>query len=140
MDSFGILIDRDEDTHSKKNMAECICYCCQKGYDCYVSNPCFEFWLLLHLSDVSVEYRTRLKELRENKKVTGMYTFVGKEVSDKAGHGKHNINFKKNYLDHVDEAIARAKKFPMTGNELIDSMGSNIGNLIEALRRYPVKS
>lgn len=52
LDEFGILIDRDAQTHSELNMIECIKHCKQNNYSCYIVNPCFEFWLLLHLSDV----------------------------------------------------------------------------------------
>ena len=49
LDEFCILIDRDTQTHSELNMLECIRYCKEKNYSCYIANPCFEFWLLLHL-------------------------------------------------------------------------------------------
>ena len=80
-----------------------------KKYTCYIANPCFEFWLLLHLSDVNNEYADKLEEIRENKKVSNNHTFVSKVLSSKAHHGKNNINFKKNYLPNIDIAIARAK-------------------------------
>ena len=51
-DEFGIVIDRDKETHSERNMRDCINHCNSHNYLCFISNPCFEFWLLLHLCDV----------------------------------------------------------------------------------------
>ncbi len=139
LDEFGILIDRDFQTHSELNMMECIKYCKEKNYSCYISNPCFEFWLLLHLSDVKKEYANEMLKISENKKVSDSHTFVSKEVSLKAHHGKSGINFKKNYLPNIDVAIARAKEFSSDEYELIDNVGCNIWKLIEKMKKYEVE-
>ncbi len=136
LDEFGILIDRDMQTHSEANMLECIEYCKEKNYSCYIVNPCFEFWLLLHLSDVKEEYSDRLSDIKENKRISQNHTFVSKEVSLKAHHGKSGINFKKNYMAYIDTAIARAKEFASDETELVDSIGCNIWKLLEAMKKY----
>lgn len=55
LDEFCVLIDRDTKSHSETNMNDCISHCEAKSYNCYVTNPCFEFWLLLHFSNVKKE-------------------------------------------------------------------------------------
>ncbi len=139
LDEFGILIDRDMQTHSEANMLECIEYCKEKNYSCYIVNPCFEFWLLLHLSDVKEEYSDRLSDIKENKRISQNHTFVSKEVSLKAHHGKSGINFKKNYMAYIDTAIARAKEFASDETELVDSIGCNIWKLLEAMKKYKLQ-
>ncbi len=139
LDEFGILIDRDMQTHSEANMLECIEYCKEKNYSCYIANPCFEFWLLLHLSDVKEEYSDRLSDIKENKRISQNHTFVSKEVSLKAHHGKSGINFKKNYMAYIDTAIARAKEFASDETELVDSIGCNIWKLLEAMKKYKLQ-
>lgn len=136
LDEFGILIDRDMKTHSELNMKECIKHCKEHNYSCYIANPCFEFWLLLHHSDVKKEYVDRLEKIKENEKVSDNHTFVSKEVSLKAHHGKSGINFKKNYLPYIDIAIERAKEFASEEQELVDNIGCNVWKLIEAMKRY----
>lgn len=136
LDEFGILIDRDIHTHSEANMLECIQYCKEKGYACYIVNPCFEFWLLLHLSDVKSEYSDRFDMIKENKKVSDNHTFVSKEVSNKAHHGKSGINFKKNYMLHVDDAISRAKEFTSDEMNLVEEIGCNVWKLLESMKNY----
>lgn len=136
LDEFGILIDRDMQTHSEVNMLDCIRYCREKNYACYIANPCFEFWLLLHLSDVKSEYADKLDEIKENKKVSGSHTFVSREVSRKAHHAKSGINFKENYMPHVDTAIARAKEFASDELELVEKIGCNVWKLLEDMKNY----
>lgn len=135
-DEFAVLIDRDMNTHSEINMIKCINYCREKKYSCYIANPCFEFWLLLHLSDVKEEYKNSLDDIKKNEKVTDKHTYVSKEVSKKAGHGKSGINFVKNYMHKIDLAIERAKQFAYEEEELIDNIGCNLWKLIEHMRVF----
>lgn len=137
LDEFAILIDRDKETHSEVNLSECIKHCKDKGYKCYIANPCFEFWLLMHLADIEKEFGERLDEIKENKVLSNKHTFVSKEVSDRAHHGKSNINFVKNYMRYIDKAIEQARKFPEDEYELVDSIGCNLWKLMEELKMYP---
>lgn len=136
LDEFGILIDRDLHTHSEINMSDCIRYCKEKNYRCYIVNPCFEFWLLLHLSDVREEYKDNLDNIKQNPKLTGRHTFVSNEVSNKAHHGKSCINFKGNYMMNIDIAIERAKQFANDEDELVTNIGCNIWKLIVRMKEF----
>lgn len=136
LDEFAILIDRDIQSHSEVNMLDCINYCREKGYNCYIANPCFEFWLLLHLSDVKEEYKDNMEKIRENPKVSRHHTYVSREVSDKAHHGKGGIGFKNNYLPFIDDAVQRAKEFASEENDLLNQVGCNIWKLLEDMRGF----
>lgn len=125
-----------EEEISRKQKNEFVTDLLKIGYACYIANPCFEFWLLLHLSDVKKEYRDRMLELKENRKVSDKHTFVSKEVSEKAHHGKSGINFRKNYMPYIDVAISRAKEFASTEDELVDNIGCNVWKLVETLKNY----
>lgn len=134
MDEFCVMIDRDMHTHSETNMSDCIEHCRKEGYRCFITNPCFEFWLLLHLTDVRSEYN--LDDIKENEKMSGAHTFVSKEVSKKAGHGKSGINFERNYLPKVKMAVERAKGFASEEEQLIDDIGCNLWKLIEDMQSF----
>jgi hypothetical protein len=136
LDEFAILIDRDMQTHSEVNMMECINHCKEKGYHCYIANPCFEFWLLLHLSDVKEEYKDNMEEIKNNKKVSRKHTYVSKEVSDKAHHSKGGIGFNNNYLPKVDDAIQRAKEFASDEEDLIYEIGCNVWKMLEGMKAF----
>jgi hypothetical protein len=136
LDEFAVLIDRDMQTHSESNIYECIKHCKDKGYKCYIANPCFEFWLLMHLADIEKEFGNQLDKIKENKKVSEQHTFVSKEVSDRAHHGKSGINFDRRYLPYIDKAVIQAQKFPGDEIELVDGIGCNLWKLIEELKMY----
>ena len=134
-DEFCILIDRDAGSHSSEDMNFILQYCKEK-YRCFITNPCFEFWLLLHFSDVYEEYSDQLDLIRENKKVSNAHTFVSNELSVKAHHGKKGIAFKEKYLPHIEEAIIRASKFASDNEALITDIGCNIWILIKEMQSF----
>ena len=135
-DVFAVMIDRDSLSHSEEEILKLIEDCKDNGYKCFISTPCFEFWLLLHVCDVKEEYKDKLGDILENRKVTSSHTFVSKELSQKANHGKtiSEKAFKENYLDNIDIAIERAKQFEQTERGLINKLGSNIPELFKILR------
>ena len=135
-DEFCILIDRDAGSHSSEDMNFILQYCKEKKYRCFITNPCFEFWLLLHFSDVYEEYSDQLDLIRENKKVSNAHTFVSNELSAKAHHGKKGIAFKEKYLPHIEEAIIRASKFASDNEALITDIGCNIWILIKEMQSF----
>lgn len=136
LDEFAVLVDRDIHTHSEINMLECIRHCKNNNYKCYIANPCFEFWLLMHLSDIYKEFGGQLDEIKENKKVSKQHTFISKAVSDRAHHGKTGINFVKKYMPYIDKAVEQAKMFPSDEKELVDNIGCNLWKMIEELKVY----
>lgn len=85
-----------------------------------VSNPCFEFWLLLHISDwggESVSSRDVNKILKEK---------LG-------GYKKSNVKIEQ-FKNGVDEAILRAKLLtPLTGYRWPVNPGTNVYILVEAI-------
>lgn len=139
LDEFCVLIDRDTKSHTETNMNDCISHCKTKGYTCYVTNPCFEFWLLLHFSNVIEEYADKLETIKENNKVSERHTFVSNEVSKKAHHRKKIHRFETTYLPRIDDAITHAKAFPSDVDNLVDSIGCNIWKLIEKMREFDPK-
>ena len=137
-DEFCIMIDRDTGSHSAEDMRFVVQYCEKNNYRCFIiTNPCFEFWLLLHFSDIHEEYADYLDKIRENRKVSKTHTFVSKELSLRVHHGKKGISFKENYLPHIEDTLVRATKFASDNNALIEEIGCNIWKLIKERLCYP---
>ena len=135
-DFFGIVIDRDCGNHSRELMEKCIEICKEKGYNCYVSNPCFEFWLLLHLCNVKAEFsEDQLKELLLNKKVSNAHTVTSFEVSKRAHHKKDisKAIFDSKYYPNITSALAQADEFVSSFPDLLDCLGTNIPSLLGIL-------
>ncbi len=135
-DAFGIVIDRDCGSHSAKQMKCVVEKCKKKKYLCYITNPCIEFWQLLHVSDVASEYAEFLEDILQNKTDEKKNTFVSNLLYEKTGERKaiQAKTFEKYYLPNVDLAIERAKGFAPS-DQLLEKIGSNLGELIELLRQ-----
>lgn len=134
-DRFGIVIDRDCRSHSVEQMNRVIQKCGQKKYLCYITNPCLEFWLLLHVCDVQAEYADRLDEILDNPVDEKDNSLVSNLLHAKTGQRKaiQAKVFEKFYLRNIDLAIQRAKGFA-SGDELLNKPGSNLGELFALLR------
>lgn len=133
-DEFCIVIDRDSDSNTKENLQEIYNMCKEKGYKMCLSNPCFEFWLLLHFSDIKNEYSDMLDKIKTNETISCKHTFVSKELSKKARHTKKQIKFNINYLKRIDNAINNAEQFSTKVQDIINDIGTNIGELIIDMR------
>ena len=130
-DVFGIVIDRDAGNHSPENMARIFDECDEKGYRCFLTNPRFEFWLLLHVADVKSEYPDELEKMLDFNDET-----VDKHLLEKTGGGKkiQRKTFDTYFLPNIDTAIERANGLCTSRNELLDQLGSTLGELFELQR------
>lgn len=130
-DVFGIVIDRDAGNHSPENMARIFDECDEKGYRCFLTNPRFEFWLLLHVADVKSEYPDELEKMLDFNNET-----VDKHLLEKTGGGKkiQRKTFDTYFLPNIDTAIERANGLCTSRNKLLDQLGSTLGELFELLR------
>lgn len=130
-DVFGIVIDRDAGNHSPENMARIFDECDENGYRCFLTNPRFEFWLLLHVADVKSEYPDELEKMLDFNDET-----VDKHLLEKTGGGKkiQRKTFDTYFLPNIDTAIERANGLCTSRNKLLDQLGSTLGELFELLR------
>lgn len=130
-DVFEIVIDRDAGNHSPENMARIFDECDEKGYRCFLTNPRFEFWLLLHVADVKSEYPDELEKMLDFNDET-----VDKHLLEKTGGGKkiQRKTFDTYFLPNIDTAIERANGLCTSRNKLLDQLGSTLGELFELLR------
>ncbi len=146
-DLFGVVIDRDYNTHTVMQLNEIRKQYIEKGYHFFITTPCFEFWLLLHLVDVKKQYKGDMQKFRDNEKKTNKHTFTSLQVSEHAGHSKKISEkiFRQYYLNHIDYAISQTKKsFSTDVEELIGTdetedskkgkLGSNLPELFKLLR------
>lgn len=129
-DIFGIVIDKD----NWHNLDEIISYCKLKNYKIYISNPCFELWLLFHWLDVSICSTEEQEQILLNKVVSDKHTYISKKLSELAHHGKSGIGFKTKYLPKIDIAISNSKKFSTNVDDLKTHLGTNMSDLIILLK------
>ena len=135
-DAFGIVIDRDCGSHSIEQMNRVLEKCMKKNYLCYITNPCMEFWQLLHVSDVATEYAESLEDILRNELDEKIISFVSILLYVKTGQRKaiQAKTFEQFYLPNIDLAVERAKGFAPS-DQLLEKLGSNLWELIELLRK-----
>ena len=131
-DKLCLITDRDKQSFKEDQYDYVLETCKQKGYCFYVTNPCFEFWILLHYNEV---FNYNRDDLLENKKerVKAKKRFIEKQLSIlMSGYNKDNLDFEK-LIDKVGTAITNEKHFCEDSVELKNSLGSNVGLLLSEM-------
>ena len=134
-DYFAVVFDRDKKSNSRELLVECIKKSKECGYGCYLSNPCFEFWLLLHLCNIKEEYVNRLDQFLENPILSNSHTFTSLQVYQHAGHKKRisAAKFDENYKTRIQNAITHSKEFALSLDDILDELGTNMADLLNVL-------
>lgn len=131
IDKICFIVDRDKKSFTEEQYEYVLKICREKGYGFFITNPCFEFWLLLHYTD-GIELDKN--KLLENSKISSRYRYIEVELK------KYMKNFKKNkydaslLIDKVDVALNNVKNFCEDIEGLKNEVGSNIGDLIKEIR------
>lgn len=129
-DKVCVIVDRDRESFTQKQYGEVLAICKEEGFDFHVTNPCFEFWLLLHVTD-HVENR---EEILANKKKTnkrGAVEIELKKVYPYFQKTEYNPDF---FVANIDKAVENARKFCEDIHELENRLGSSLGKLMVEIR------
>jgi len=134
-DKICIIVDRDKDSFVALPYNDQFEYvknkCIEKGFGFYLTNPCFEFWLLMHFDEVH-NYDRNI--LLDNPKITKKKRYTQIELAKLLhGYKKKDVKF---YLlkNRVDKAILNEKSFCEDIDLLKTQLGCNIGILMQELK------
>jgi len=128
-DYICLIIDRDKGNVKPNQYSKIIEICKQKGIRLFVSNPTFEFWLLLHSNKV-FEYDP--KDLLRNRK-NGNRRFLETVLSQVFnGYRKEYIKVE-HFMTYIQLAIENEKKYCEDIVDLQEKLGSNVGELMEEI-------
>lgn len=130
IDKMCLIVDRDKKSFKEEQYNYVKEECKKKNFKLYVTNPCFEFWLLLHFDEVHLINK---EELLENKRASSKVRFVESELKKYFSYNKNKYNAEL-LIEKIDLAIENEKKFCEDIEELKDKLGSNIGLLIQELK------
>lgn len=135
-DKICLIVDRDKNSFScgpQNDQYEYVLKICEeRNFGVYITNPCFEFWLLMHFDEVK---DLDEKMLLENPKVSARRRYAEEELR------KLFPKYKKSSYDayalviNVDRAIKNQKYYCQDVKSLKCNIGSNLGCLIEELRK-----
>lgn len=129
IDHLCLIVDRDCKSFKSDQYDQVMHICDDNSIDLYVTNPCFEFWLLLHFDDVIDIDQVKLLE---NKKDNGR-TFAEIELRKRMTYTKSSYNAN-TLFRKIPNAIANEKKFCEELVGLKTSIGSNIGILLSQMQ------
>lgn len=130
-DELWMIIDTDRWTNIPDMVDEC-----KKLGNMFVavSNPCFEFWLLLHVKNIKEYSKEELELILENKKISLRKHFLDIKIAEITGsYNKRNPDLT-NFLPHIDLAVAQARELDSKGEAFPTGLGSHIYKLIEKLQ------
>ncbi len=139
LDKVCFIVDRDRKSFKEDQYRETMEICKKNKYGFYVSNPCFEFWLLLHFQESRNLSDEEKKKLLENKKSYGNRKTPRRTYAENklrgllAGYTKNNYDVAK-IISRVPDAIENEKMFCEDEALLINEVGSRIGILFQELR------
>jgi RloB-like protein len=137
-DELWLIIDRDKQNNTPKNIADIAQSCLQKGYFLGLSNPAFEIWLLLHLKDVADYSNETLETFLQNRKISASSsskTALKKELSDILGGFNETAYDANKFLPFIQDAVQRAKLLDISPADrwIEDSLNTRVYRLIERI-------
>jgi len=132
-DKICFIFDRDKESFLTEQYDEVRSICEKNGFILCISNPCFEFWLLLHFEDILGLEET---ELLENKKISNKHNFVTNALQKRLkGYQKYRYDAFELVRNRLDIALENEKKFCEDLEGLEKKLGSNVGLLIASMRK-----
>jgi hypothetical protein len=114
-DELWLVLDRDRQNFKIKNLAEIVQKCKQKNYELAITNPCFEFWLLLHLADFR-DYKVE-NLLNNTKKSSTSKSFLETELTKHLGSYSKSSYQAMTLIEKIDFAISQAQELDLQSNE-----------------------
>lgn len=139
IDSLCLVVDRDPESFTSQQFDEVYKTCKSHGFDLLVSNPCFEFWLLLHFNRVHELDRDLLLKNSKVRDSNNSPRFIDYELKKCLGKYKKNLYDAKQLVDLIDLAIENEKAFCESLPELKTQLGSNVGCFISSLKNIKLK-
>lgn len=127
-DKICIIVDRDEESFKPGQYDYVLNKCRDNNYSLFVTNPCFEFWLLMHFDDV-IELEE--EKIRKNEKTSSKNRFLQSELNKRLKGYKKNKYDAQRLVINIDKAINNSFKFCNDINELKCKIGTNLAKLIE---------
>ncbi len=143
-DKFVVVMDRDAKSHSRETLEEIAQICTNRkdeGFEFYLSNPCFELWLLLHFQDVSSLSVKQQESLLQNTRISTLHTFISQQLSALGHHQKRitKAAFYAHYMPKISTAFIHASRLAHSAETTLDNIGTNLPDLISPLAPWQAK-
>ena len=136
IDYLCLVVDRDPESFTEFQFDDVLKTCKQNNFEFLISNPNFEFWLLLHFDDIhTLDNEKLLKNDKINPGSKSSIRFIPNELRKCLGTYKKSRYDVTLLIKNIDKAIKNEKNYCESLPELKNELGSNIGVFIEKLRQ-----
>jgi len=136
-DEFWLIIDRDDwETIHLLDISALVEDCKkEKNFFMAMSNPCFEIWLILHLTPLSTFSEDEQRAIFENKKISANKNHIDEVLANciKNGRGYNKTPDPRLFLPKVYDAIVNAKRIASTEEDYPSRIGTDVYKLVEKL-------
>lgn len=133
-DEFWLIIDRDDWEKIHKIDLDKVVEECrdEQNFHIALSNPCFEFWLILHLAKLSDFSEEEKMKIYENASVSDKKNYVDVILADLIGDGR-GYNKRPNpsiFLPLIKVAIKNASEIADPKSDYPKGLGSDVYKLV----------
>ena len=136
-DEFWLIIDRDDWENIHHIDFDALYDDCEKEKNFFIalSNPCFEFWLILHLRKLEDIAEEDKGKILANEKVSAKHNYIDLYLADCIGDGRgYNKRPKASvFMPKVKEAIENAKLIRDLGKRIPGGLSTDVYKLVEKL-------
>jgi len=127
-DEFWMIVDKDRwklDKWVEKCKQE-------KNFNIAISNPCFEFWLLLHVIKIDDLTQEEIEKISKNEKISNNKRFIDQLLTNNLGepYNKSNIQPER-FIANIQNAIEQARL--LNNNDIMNNIGSHNYLLVQKL-------
>lgn len=130
IDEMALVADRDKESFTESQYDSVVLKCKENNIKFFVTNPCFEFWLLMHFDDVKQIDKDRMQE---NAIIHGKTTYSFSCLKEAFPDYRKNRFDADVLMNRLDKALENERSFCEDTEGLKYSIGSNVGLLIKEL-------
>lgn len=134
IDKICLVVDRDPMSFTSSQFDYVKNTCATNNVQFYISNPGFELWLLMHSSNFATmkdDLTAKFSTMTPPEFLDHIESLLKQEFD---GYNKSKLKTQP-FMLAIDTAIANEKMFTESVDALKNDMGSNIGLLIQEMRR-----
>jgi len=130
-DEFWMIIDRD----SWNCLEEIVSLCkSEDNFFLALSNPCFEFWLLLHIQDIEGLSNEEKDKILKNEKISSHKNYIDVILGGYLEKGYNKFHPKiHRFIPNIKQAIEGGKKLNNDKEDYPVNIGSHVYKIIEKI-------
>lgn len=136
-DEFWLIIDRDDWEKIHHVDFNALYDDCEKEKNFFIalSNPCFEFWLILHLRKLEDISDSDREKILENAKVSVKHNYIDLYLADCIGDGRGYTKRPKAsvFMPKVKVAVENARMIRDLGEHIPGGLSTDVYKLVEKL-------